>query len=65
VHRRVLEEVLAFSQEIGFSIRGLIRSPIQGPKGNTEFLVWLSTGPTTAADIPGLIEAALNYDIEE
>lgn len=41
VHRRVLEEVLTFAQEIGFSVRGLIRSPVLGPKGNVEFLAWL------------------------
>ena len=41
VHRRVLEEVLTFAQENGFVVRGLIRSPVLGPKGNVEFLAWL------------------------
>jgi len=41
VHRRVLEEVLNFAQENGFSARGLIRSPVLGPKGNVEFLAWM------------------------
>lgn len=41
VHRRVLEEVLTFAQENGFSVHGLIRSPVLGPKGNVEFLAWL------------------------
>ena len=40
IHRRVLEEVLTFSQENGFVVRGLIRSPVLGPKGNVEFLTW-------------------------
>jgi len=40
VHRRVLEEVLTFAQENGFSVSGLIRSPVLGPKGNVEFLAW-------------------------
>ena len=43
VHRRVLEEVLTFAQENGFNVRGLIRSPVLGPKGNVEFLAWLTT----------------------
>jgi 23S rRNA (cytidine1920-2'-O)/16S rRNA (cytidine1409-2'-O)-methyltransferase len=43
VHRRVLEEVLTFAQDNGFSVRGLIRSPVLGPKGNVEFLAWLNT----------------------
>ncbi len=42
VHRRVLEEVLTFAQDNGFSVRGLIRSPVLGPKGNVEFLAWLT-----------------------
>jgi len=41
VHRRVLEEVLTFAQENGLTVRGLIRSPVLGPKGNVEFLAWL------------------------
>jgi 23S rRNA (cytidine1920-2'-O)/16S rRNA (cytidine1409-2'-O)-methyltransferase len=41
VHRAVLKEILTFSQDQGFTTRGLIRSPIKGPKGNIEFLVWM------------------------
>jgi len=41
IHRQVLLDVLAFAKEEGFGIKGLIRSPITGPKGNVEFLAWL------------------------
>ena len=41
IHRRILEEVLDFAQKQGFRVRGLLRSPLLGPKGNTEFLAWL------------------------
>jgi 23S rRNA (cytidine1920-2'-O)/16S rRNA (cytidine1409-2'-O)-methyltransferase len=41
VHRHVLLDVLGFAQKEEFQIRGLIKSPLLGPKGNTEFLVWL------------------------
>ena len=41
VHRKVLADVLAGAAQEGFGIKGLIRSPLLGPKGNTEFLVWL------------------------
>jgi 23S rRNA (cytidine1920-2'-O)/16S rRNA (cytidine1409-2'-O)-methyltransferase len=40
VHRRVLAEVLAFASDQGLPVRGLMRSPILGPKGNAEFLMW-------------------------
>ena len=39
VHRQVLSEVLHAAEELGFAVQGLIRSPLLGPKGNTEFLV--------------------------
>lgn len=44
VHRRVLLETLTMIQAIGFDIHGLVQSDITGPKGNIEFLVWLSVG---------------------
>ncbi len=42
VHRQVLGDVIASSMEIGWRPRGLTRSPITGPAGNVEFLLWLS-----------------------
>lgn len=44
VHRRVLEEMLAFAEGLGFGVQGLIQSGITGSKGNVEFLAWLSWG---------------------
>jgi 23S rRNA (cytidine1920-2'-O)/16S rRNA (cytidine1409-2'-O)-methyltransferase len=41
VHRRVLDEVLTCAVELRLEPRGLIRSPLLGPKGNVEFLIWL------------------------
>ncbi len=39
VHEQVLEKTLQDALELGFSVSGLIPSPIRGPKGNIEFLV--------------------------
>lgn len=41
VHRIVLHDLLAFIAGEEFAIKGLIRSPLLGPKGNAEFLVHL------------------------
>ncbi len=41
VHRKVLKEVLTEAVNEEYAITGLIRSPLLGPKGNTEFLVHL------------------------
>ena len=60
VHRRVLEEVLTFAQVNGFSVDGLIRSPVLGPKGNVEFLALLVL---TGESIP--LEDAINTALSE
>jgi 23S rRNA (cytidine1920-2'-O)/16S rRNA (cytidine1409-2'-O)-methyltransferase len=41
IHKQVLLDILGFAQRAGFQICGLIKSPLLGPKGNAEFLVWL------------------------
>jgi len=41
VHAQVLEQVMTLAQELGYSLAGLIRSPLTGSDGNTEFLLAL------------------------
>lgn len=50
VRQQVLEDVLGWSLENGWSVQGLTTSPIQGADGNVEYLVWLQP----AADNGGL-----------
>lgn len=45
VHQAILLDVLGFAQDQGFRVRGLLRSPVIGPKGNIEFLAWLALTP--------------------
>ena len=40
-HVEVIDRVLGFAREAGFCVSGLSYSPIRGPKGNIEFLVFL------------------------
>jgi len=41
IHQTVLLDILNFAESADFWVRGLLRSPLLGPKGNTEFLAWL------------------------
>ncbi len=41
IHRDVLENVLGFATRLGLTVGGCVSSPILGPAGNREFLVWL------------------------
>jgi len=40
VHRDVLLEISQAAEANSLTPRGLIRSPLKGPKGNVEFLMW-------------------------
>ena len=57
----MLLDVLEFAQQEGFQIRGLIKSPLMGPKGNAEFLVWLNQveGEGGSEDVNQMIEQVL------
>jgi 23S rRNA (cytidine1920-2'-O)/16S rRNA (cytidine1409-2'-O)-methyltransferase len=59
IHKQVLLHVLGFAQDAGFQIRGLIKSPLLGPKGNVEFLAWLYQASKDGNILNELVESAL------
>jgi 23S rRNA (cytidine1920-2'-O)/16S rRNA (cytidine1409-2'-O)-methyltransferase len=58
IHRQVLNDVLKYALQEGFGIHGLLKSPLLGPKGNAEFLVWLREQDNDL-DIPALVDSVL------
>ena len=58
-HRAVLKGVLDWSMRDGWLLLGLTRSPIKGPKGNIEFLAWLSRTGQSSLEIEKAIEGVL------
>ena len=40
VHREVIEKILRLCAEIGLTVWGLDYSPVKGPEGNIEYLLW-------------------------
>ena len=42
VHREVLDNFVALTEKVGFTILGLTFSPVKGPEGNIEFLAHLT-----------------------
>ena len=44
IHREVIEKVADCAAELGFALRGLDYSPIKGPEGNIEYLLFLQKG---------------------
>lgn len=62
VHRRVLHEVAAACRNSGLAPQGVVPSPILGPAGNAEFLLWcrpVGACAGSAVDLDVCIESAL------
>src|SRR6266498_3364060 len=62
IHRQVLMDVLNYAEQGGFAIQGLIKSPLLGPKGNAEFLVWLVKGMMDI-DVNALVSKVLESEV--
>lgn len=59
VHIEVIEKVFGYAAENGFSVAGLTYSPIKGPEGNIEYLVYLTKSLNNVnIDIKSVVEEA-------
>ncbi len=59
VHRAVLAETAALAEPMGLAVGGLTASPLRGPAGNVEFLIWLRQAGSSSVDLPRAIDEAL------
>lgn len=57
IHEEVIHKVLDYADLIGFCVRGLTFSPVKGPEGNIEYLVWLEKKEEVPADVLAFTEA--------
>ena len=57
-HRRVMLDLWAWALANGLTPRGLTPSPIRGPAGNVEFLLWLTNAQADPADVSASTAAA-------
>ena len=46
VHARICEEIMRFASNSGYAVKDLSYSPITGPKGNIEFLLYMQKSST-------------------
>ncbi len=59
VHEEVLSSVIEAVHARGWVVRGVTWSPLKGPEGNIEFLVWLTpTGDVPEVDVARIVAAA-------
>jgi 23S rRNA (cytidine1920-2'-O)/16S rRNA (cytidine1409-2'-O)-methyltransferase len=59
IHAKVLQAVLEAAQKEGFGVSGLIPSPLEGPKGNREFLAHFVFPGTERNDLKELIRKVI------
>jgi 23S rRNA (cytidine1920-2'-O)/16S rRNA (cytidine1409-2'-O)-methyltransferase len=59
IHAKVLQVVLEAAQKDGFGVLGLIASPLEGPKGNREFLAHFRYPGPERHDFKELIQRAI------
>lgn len=54
VHEEVIEKIRSFALENGFSVLGLTFSPVKGPEGNFEYLIYLerAEAPSQGEQVP-------------
>jgi 23S rRNA (cytidine1920-2'-O)/16S rRNA (cytidine1409-2'-O)-methyltransferase len=62
VHARVLLRLLPSVESSGLVLRGLIRSPVTGAKGNIEFLGWFTAGSGEGIDIDRAVALVLETE---
>ena len=57
---RVIQDVCGYAAECGFVTEGLDYSPIKGPEGNIEYLLYLGkeTKESITPDITAVVEEA-------
>ena len=63
VHKKVIENVISYANESGFSIQGLTYSPITGGEGNIEFLGYFlfDNKENAKIDIDEVVDQAHNH----
>ena len=57
VHEEVIRKVVDYSDLAGFAVKGLTYSPIKGPEGNIEYLIYLEKRMDITEEIREMSEA--------
>lgn len=65
IHREVICRVMDFASSIGFFIKGLDFSPIKGPEGNIEYLIFLEKDPEKSIRLAELTEHEAQQKLQE
>lgn len=56
VHEEVIRKILVFARQVGFHVLDLAFSPIKGPEGNIEYLIYIRKNTDMDGEVADLIE---------
>lgn len=57
VHEEVIVKVMLYADLVGFAVKGLTYSPIKGPEGNIEYLIYLEKRTDISEEVLKMSEA--------
>ncbi|WP_035769130.1 TlyA family RNA methyltransferase [Butyrivibrio sp. NC2002] len=57
IHKEVIEKVIDFADLIGFNVLNLEFSPVRGPEGNIEYLVYIRKDESRNSEVENIDEA--------
>ncbi|MCM1040015.1 MAG: TlyA family RNA methyltransferase [Ruminococcus sp.] len=65
IHEEVIRKIFIYAKMVGFKRLGLTFSPIKGPEGNIEYLIYLEKGNDLPPEITSLTEAQAETALRE
>jgi len=65
IHTEVIEKVIDYADSLGFNVLNLEFSPIKGPEGNIEYLVYIEKNPDRVTETIEITEAEAEQKLKE
>ena len=65
IHEEVVHKIIDYADMIGFDVKGLTFSPIKGPEGNIEYLLYIEKKEELPEEVVQMAEAAAESALQE
>ena len=65
IHEEVIRKIVLYTRIVGFTVKGLTFSPVKGPEGNIEYLIYLEKKEPLSEETVRLTEAEAEMALRE
>lgn len=65
IHEEVIRKIVVYTELVGFAVKGLTFSPVRGPEGNIEYLIYLEKKEALPEETLGLTEQEAEWALRE